>query len=154
MILFNLLSNAVNSSIMTRSEILHIDSSELGSNFFCHFFNYICSYFLSFNILFAGDWTSTYVKLYNLFFFSICVLWGYSNLITLIMSLDGWIKLTWMVFCVLLNFFFQFHLLTLSWLKIELHNLFWFAFYGVILSGGGRGGWQGPGPLQGNAPPL
>jgi len=29
--------------------------------------------------------------------------------------------------------FFQFHLLTLDWLRIELHNLFWFSFYGVIL---------------------
>jgi hypothetical protein len=30
------------------------------------------------------------------------------------------------------RFFFQFHLLILSWFKIGFHNLFWFAFYYII----------------------
>jgi len=35
--------------------------------------------------------------------------------------------------CFFLIIFFQFNTSTSSWLRIELHNLFWFAFYGVIL---------------------
>jgi hypothetical protein len=30
------------------------------------------------------------------------------------------------------GFFFQFHHSTIDWLRIELHNLFWLAFYRVI----------------------
>jgi len=31
------------------------------------------------------------------------------------------------------NFFFQFHPSTLGWLRIRLHNLFWFTFYEFIM---------------------
>jgi len=34
---------------------------------------------------------------------------------------------------VFLVFFFKFHSSTLGWLRVVLHNLFWFSFYGVIL---------------------
>ena len=36
-------------------------------------------------------------------------------------------------FLFVIDIVFQFHLLMLDWLRIELHNLYWFAFYWVIL---------------------
>jgi len=65
------------------------------------------------------------IKFYILIYF----LWGYFNL---------WLesKVMWVVpshFCSFLIIYFQFHPSILDWLEIEFHNLFWFAFYWVIL---------------------
>jgi hypothetical protein len=134
MILFNLLSNAVTlvSWLGQRFCIL----TRVGSDqiiFVIFWIIFVLSFCPSIFYLLEIEF-QLMLSFIICFFFLICVLWGYLNLITLVMSLDGWIKLTWVVFCVLfLIIFFQFHLSTLSWLRIELHNLFWFAFYGVFL---------------------
>jgi hypothetical protein len=61
-------------------------------------------------------------------------LWDYPCLMARVMGLASWLEWTRVYFFSFFHgFSFQFHPSTWDWLRIWLHNLFWFAYYWVIL---------------------
>jgi len=71
------------------------------------------------------------IKFYNLFCLLSIRLFRPHNP-RIVLNRLTWIDLSYFL-CPFLLIFFQFHYSTLSWLRIELQILFWFAFYEDIL---------------------
>jgi hypothetical protein len=98
---------------------------QVNSGWFRYFFNPFIFFIFNWILQNRVDWELGYI------IFFIYFLWGYHNLITRVTSLANWLEF---LFLFLVDFFFKknYHSM-LGWLRIRLHNLFWFAFYEVIL---------------------